>query len=283
LCALGSAAAIAATFVIRKLISDQVNPVTFSVWWYGLAGCYAWFFALVQGKLPQAAGIRTGWRSTLGLGVFNAAGAVLYFTEIDMTNPALVAFFGRLRTIYIVLLGVLVLGERLNRKEGLGAVVVILGTLLIAYRGGSVLGTVFWIALIENLLMATSTIMAKYAVRHLAPLVLAGYRGLSISALLLLYALVWGQWEWVDGGTLAVMAGGAFIGPFLGHVLNYASLLRVDAGKAAIVTAVQPLFVTLYTIFLFGDWPTLQQMAGGALAIVGAVLVFRGRYGQLAR
>ena len=50
LLALGSAAAIATTFIVRKQVSTAVNPATFSVWWYGLAGIYE-RAALVDGQV----------------------------------------------------------------------------------------------------------------------------------------------------------------------------------------------------------------------------------------
>lgn len=210
--ALGSAAAVAATPVIRKTISTEVNPATFSVWWYGMAGVYAWILVLIRGDAHAARGIRTGWRPTLVLVLTNASAAILFYTEIDLANPALVSFFGRLRTVYVVLLGVLYLGERLNRQEWTGAVVTVLGTLLVAYRGGAVLNLVFVLALIQNLLMAVATIMAKSAVQHVPPLVLVGYRGVLISLAVLSYAVVTGQWQWVSGRTWAVMATGALAG-----------------------------------------------------------------------
>jgi drug/metabolite transporter (DMT)-like permease len=278
--ALGSAAAVAATSVIRKTISTEVNPATFSVWWYGIAGVYAWIWVLLRGDAHTARGIRTGWRPTLVLVLANASAAILFYTEIDLANPALVSFFGRLRTVYVVLLGVFYLGERLNRLEWMGAVVTVLGTLLVAYRGGAVLNFVFVLALIENLLMAVATIMAKSAVRHVPPLVLVGYRGVLISLAVLLYATATGQWQWVSGRTWVVMATGALAGPFLGHVMYYAALAHMDAGKVAVVTALQPVFVATYTALLFGDLPTFQQSLGGALTIAGVIIVFGARYRQ---
>ena len=269
--------AIAATYVIRKSISTEVKPVTFSVWWYGFAGTYAWISTLVRGQIREAGHIRSSYGAVIALVLLNAAGGLLYFTEIDLTNPALVAFFGRLRTAYIVLLGILVLKERLNRQEWMGTGIVILGTLIIAYKGGVTLSVVFLLALLENLLMAASTMAAKFAVKQIPPLVLAAYRGTLVSMIILVYALATGQWQPISGGTLAVIAGGALVGPFIGYVLNYASLARIDAGKVAIVAATQPLFVTGYTALLFGDWPTLQQALGGALTIVGVILVFYAR------
>lgn len=277
LLALGSAAAISATYLFRKVVSKEVNPVTFSVWWYGLAGVYAWILTFVRGEMHHARTWRRGWRALAGLVLANAAGAILYYTEIDLTHPAVVSFFGRLRTIYVVLLGALFFAERMNRREWLGAGVTIAGTMLIAYRGGPVLNTVLLLALMENLLMAVATIMAKVAVRHIPPVLLTAYRGVLIPAVLLPYALLTGQWQPVDGRTMAIIAVGACSGPFLGHVMRYAALARVDAGKAAIVYAIQPVFVTLYAGLLFGDMPTLQQLLGGALAMGGVVLVFLAR------
>jgi drug/metabolite transporter (DMT)-like permease len=271
--ALGSAAAIGATYVFRKSVSDAVNPATFSVWWYGLAGVYAWILTFARKETDKAFAIRVNWRWVLGLALSNAMGAILYYTEIDLTNPTLVSFFRRLRTIYVVLLGVIFFCERLNHQEWLGAMITIFGAALIAYRGGATLNLVFLLSLVENLLMAISLIMAKVAVRAMSPTVLVAYRGVTISLFVLIYALLTGQWQVVQGSTLTIIAIGALSGPFLGHIMSYASLARIDAGKSAIIGAVQPVFVTAYTVILFGDLPTLQQTLGGALTIIGVMLV----------
>ena len=273
LLAIGSAAAVAATSVVRKTISSEVNPATFSVWWYGLAGLYGWILTAARGQLHVAAGIRRRWQPTAVLVLSNAVAAILFYTEIDLANPALVSFFGRLRTVYTVLLGVLLLREHLNRQEWIGAGITILGTLLIAYRGGAVLNFVFALALVENFLMAVATIAAKSAVKYVSPTVLVGYRGVLISLLILIYALVSGQWQSVSWSTWWVIAVGALGGPFLGHTMYYAALARIDAGKVAVLAAIQPVFVTLYTALVFGTVPTARQAVGGILTVAGVLVV----------
>lgn len=273
LLAVGSAAAVAATSVVRKTISTEVNPATFSVWWYGLAGLYGWVLTAARGQLHVASGIRHKWQPTAVLVLSNAVAAILFYTEIDLANPSLVSFFGRLRTVYTVLLGVLLLRERLNRQEWIGAGITVLGTLLIAYRGGAVLNLVFLLALVENFLMAVATIAAKSAVKYVSPTVLVGYRGVLISFLIVIYALVSGQWQPVSWDTWLVIAVGALGGPFLGHVMYYAALARIDAGKVAVLAAIQPVFVTLYTALILSTVPTARQAAGGILTVAGVLIV----------
>ncbi len=280
--ALGSAAAIAATFVVRKSVSNVVNPTTFSVWWYGLSGLYAWAWTLLRGQPTQLGRAGRAWKPLLVLILSNAVAAILYFTEIDMTNPALVAFFGRLRTVYTILLGIALLGERLNRREWAGAAITVLGTLIIAYRGGAALNLVLGLALIENLLMAVSTVAARLVVRHISPLALTGARGVSMALLLLVYALIAGQWQPIDGKTLLALSAGAFVGPFIGYVLRYSALARIDAGKVAVVASAEPVFVALYTALLFADLPTLQQTLGGVLTIAGMLIILQARAGHRA-
>jgi uncharacterized membrane protein len=275
--ALGSAAAIGATYVFRKSVSDAVNPATFSTWWYGLAGVYAWILTIARRETRKAFAIRLNWGWVVGLALSNAMGAILYYTEIDLTNPTLVSFFRRLRTIYVVLLGVIFFSERLNGQEWLGAAVTMTGAALIAYRGGAVLNLVFLLSLIENLMMAVSFVMAKVAVRVMSPTVLVAYRGVTISLIVFVYAQLTRQWQSVQGPTLAIIALGALGGPFVGHIMSYASLARIDAGKSALIGAVQPVFVTVYTVLLFGTWPTLQQAIGGALTVIGVILVIRAQ------
>ncbi len=277
LSALGSAAVIATAFIIRKWVSHQINPATFGVWWYGFAGLYAWIFTLLGGQARQANHIRFNWKPLLGLIVFNAIAALLYFTEIDLTNPALVSFFGRLRTVYTVVLGIIVFQERFNRQEWIGAGVAVLGAVIIAYKGGATLNVVFLIALVENLMMAATTMMAKFAVQNMPPVVLAAYRGSGMSMLLLIYTLFVGQWQRLDGRLIALVAAGAFVSPFLGYVLRYNALARIGAGQVAVITASQPVFVTLYTAILLAQRPTIQQSLGGVLTIGGVVLILRAR------
>ncbi|MBN1584390.1 MAG: EamA family transporter [Anaerolineae bacterium] len=76
---------------------------------------------------------------------------------------------------------------------------------------------------------------------------------------------------------MVLTAAGAFISPFLGYVLRYGALARIDAAKVAVVAAAQPVFVTLYTAILFAQWPTAQQSLGGILATAGVLLIFRAR------
>ncbi len=278
LMAVAAAAAIATAFVSRKYISTQVNTATFSVWWYGLAGLYAWLLAWGQHQAGHLDQVRRSLKPLIVMVLCNAVAAILYFTEIDLTNPALVAFLGRLRTVYTVLLSLLFLRERFNRLEWLGAGIAILGALTIAYRGDAALNLVFWIALVENLLMAVTTIAAKLVLGHLPPLALAGYRGLSVSLLILIYALITHQWQWIDASTLAWIAGGAFISPFLGYVFQYGALARIQTSQVAVILDMQPVFATLYTALLFHTWPTARQSVGGLLVIGGVLLILAPKH-----
>ncbi len=137
---------------------------------------------------------------------------------------------------------------------------------------------VLTMALVENLLMAIATITARAAVRHVPATVLVGYRGVLISLAILVYTLLSGQWQPVDWRTWTMIATGALSGPFLGHVMYDAALSGVGAGRVAVITALQPVFVTLYTMLLFGDVPTALQAAGGALSIAGVLLVLGAHY-----
>jgi drug/metabolite transporter (DMT)-like permease len=67
--------------------------------------------------------------------------------------------------------------------------------------------------------------------------------------------------------------GGAFFGPFLSYVLFYKGLLYLDLAKGAVIRAMQPLFVAVYSLILFGALLSGRQFTGGLLLLAGVTLM----------
>ncbi|MGD9101007.1 MAG: DMT family transporter, partial [Anaerolineae bacterium] len=207
----------------------------------------------------------------------NALCMMLFFTAIQMTNPALISFFGRMSTLFTVVLGVIVLGERLKWREWVGAVVILAGALLITYHADRVMLVVFIISLLSSFLYSSTTIIAKQTVSVVSPLTLALARAACTAFFIAIFALVTGRWQRPPPDILALIAVGALGGPLFSHVLLYRALALIDASKVSLVGATQPAFVLLYSLLLFGTLPLLHQIAGGLLSVGGVVILLSAR------
>ncbi len=292
--ALLSTAIVATTFIISKIALRTVSPLWFSVYWYGAAGVYAALYARMRAPLsrplcspvpcqPQLAKeLRPrAWRLLLGLGATTAISALLWFTQIQLADPALVSFFGNLSTLFTVALGMTWLGERLSWREGAGAAIILAGALLITYRAAPIVWLVFGMAVGQNLLHASGTLIAKRAIATLSPGSLTLARAASTSLFLAAFGMFQhGGWYYPPAHTLALILVGAVGGPFLSYVLFYRALALVTASSAALIGATRPLFVLLYGFFIFQTLPLAHQIVGGLLSIAGVALLFSTRQCQ---
>jgi drug/metabolite transporter (DMT)-like permease len=66
----------------------------------------------------------------------------------------------------------------------------------------------------------------------------------------------------------------------LSRSLFYLALQRLNLSLHSIILSLSPVVAVGWTLLLFGVWPTLQQLIGGAAVIVGVMLAV-GLAGQL--
>ena len=58
----------------------------------------------------------------------------------------------------------------------------------------------------------------------------------------------------------------------LAHTLFIASLLRISAHTASVVSILEPVYGIGWAALLLGEWPDFRTMVGGSLIIGAAVL-----------
>jgi drug/metabolite transporter (DMT)-like permease len=56
-----------------------------------------------------------------------------------------------------------------------------------------------------------------------------------------------------------------------------AAVRRIPVTKAAIVTQTSPVFVMVLAVLLLGQFPTLRELAGGILVLVGCFVMILAR------
>lgn len=276
---LASAACISVTFIASKQALRELSPLAFTPLWFAVASVWGVGFYLLREGPTWPAGLRASFRPLLWLGLFNGTANLLLFTAIDLGDPTLAAFFSRSETIYSVLLGALLLSERMRRYQWLGVAIAIAGAGLITFRAGRVVWLMLLILLISNFFLALSALVAKKNVVVVPALVLSTVRTIMMSLMLGLIGLVAGQLIWPSLTTWLWIIGGSLFGPFLSYILFYQGLLYLDLAKGAVIRATQPLFVAAYSLILFGTLISTQQFAGGMFMIVGVVLMLWERGG----
>lgn len=268
-----SAACVSVTFIASKQAMRELSPLGFTPVWFAMAAAWGIGFYLLRYGRQWPANLGVSAWPLLLLGLLNALANYLFFTSVDLGDPTLVAFFSRSETLYTVLLGAWLLGERMDRYQWLGVVVAIAGAGLMTFRASPVVWLMLLLTLLSNFFLALSTLVAKKSLGGVLPLVLSIARAVMMALMLGLAGLVAGQLAWPSLSAWLWLIGGAFFGPFLSYFLFYKSLHYLDISKGAVIRATQPLFVAVYSLILFGTVISAQQFAGGLAMLAGVILM----------
>jgi drug/metabolite transporter (DMT)-like permease len=268
-----SAACTSVTFIASKQAMLELSPLGFTSIWFAVASLWGISFYLFRYGPKLPGGLRASIWPMLLLGFLNGLSNYLFFTSIDLGDPTLVAFFSRSETVYTVLFGAWLLGERMRRYQWLGVAVAIAGAGMMTFRAGRVVWLMLLLTLISNFFLALSTLVAKRSLTGVPPLLLSIARTGLMMGMLGLAGLVAGQLAWPGLHTWLWIIGGAFFGPFLSYFLFYKSLHYLDLSKGTVIRATQPLFVAVYSLILFGIIISPQQFLGGLVLIVGVALM----------
>ena len=118
LLALLSTAAIASIFIVSKWALNSLDQATFSTWWYGATVIIAIAYQRVRGRpgLWESFRAQRPW-PIMTLGLISGLSTVFFFSAIRLIDPAVASFFDRSETLFAILLGLWLFGERFAGLE----------------------------------------------------------------------------------------------------------------------------------------------------------------------
>jgi drug/metabolite transporter (DMT)-like permease len=268
----------ATSYVITRLALDDVPPATLALIRLVLGGAVL---------LPLATRMQTGddalrltdarvfWMGALG---FAGAFALSHWglARSSATNAALLIV---VEPLTLMALGPVLLGERLTRREVLGAALSVAGAVVVVVNGvpGYTLAILpHWRG--DVLLILAGVAYASYSLFGRA--VLTAGNATSVTA----RSVVWGALvmlplaalEWAAGAiprlTPTAVVGALYLAVVItagGYVVWNWALARVEAARAAPFLTVQPVVGAVLGALVLGEPVTGFTVAGGVLIVLG--------------
>lgn len=260
-------------FVVAKGAMAHFPPILLMALRFSVTAlALVWFAGPIGGNL-----VRLLLISVVGASVQYA----LTFSGVNGLGAGLSALVVQLEVPFLVLLGALLLGERLSARKFLGIAIAFVGVGLIASQE-QFTGSVMPVALVMG--GAFCWALGQVLVRGLE-----GMTGLSVTAwiavlatpqLFLLSAIFeTGQVEALRGAGPGAWAATVYLGlvmTALGYFLWNSLLLRQDVGRVAPFLLLLPVFSVIGGILFLGEATTLSRLAGGAIVLSGVALITFG-------
>src|SRR5881296_2993509 len=272
----------ATSYVVTRLVLDDVPPMTLALLRLVLGAAVLVPLARRGATAPIPRGLTPGqgarvfWMGALGFAAAFALSSATHAALLIVVEP-----------LTLVVLGPLLLGERLTRREAAGAGLAVAGAVLVVLNGvpgvtleilprwrGDILLILSGIAYASFWLLGRTVLTDTNATASTARSIVWG-----MLVMVPLAAL-----EWAGGARPAVtpsaVAGTLYLalvisaGAYL--VWNWA-LARVEASRAAPFLTVQPVVGALLGAVVLGEAVTRFTALGGVLVVLGLWMTVTGR------
>lgn len=241
---------------------------------FGTASLVLALYALAtRMRLPDRADLpQLGLAGFLGISVYHVA---LNFGEVTV-NAGAASLLISAGPVFTALLSTLFLRERLTRVGWTGILVAFAGVALIALSGGKGLrftpGAL--LILLAAGVAAIYSTLSKPFLRRYAPIAFTCYSiwAGTLPLLLFLPGLLRQFPAAAPPATFAVIYLGIFPGA-IAYVLWNHALARMPASLLSSFLYLSPVLASLIAWLWLGELPALLTLVGGAIAIVGVILV----------
>lgn len=212
-------------------------------------------------------------------GAAHALAVSLWFFAMTRIPIADVTALNYLNPVYVILLAVLFLGERLGPNRIAAVAVAFVGTFVIIRPGFREIDLGHVTMLFTAVAMAGSYFLAKLASQRVNAEVVVFYLSLVVPALLAPAAwYVWVPVAWVDVGWLFLCAFFAT----MGHYMMTLAFRAAPLATTQPVTFLQLIWATALGVLVFGEPADIYVIAGGGM-IIAAVSYITWREAVLAR
>lgn len=218
------------------------------------------------------------WRLLVVALLMGAGSFAFMFIALQTASPSSAAIVSQLMVPMTTFLSFLLLGERINRRRGLGIALTLLGALTVMWdpRGFQISDGLLFVVL-SAFLGSLGAVMMKQ-MPGVKPLTFQAWVGLSsFIALAALSALLepgqveaglsigWRFWAAVVFSALVVSVGG--------HTIYYGLIQRYEANLISPLTLMTPLATIVLGVLITHDHFDARMAIGSAIALLGVLII----------
>lgn len=270
-------------FVFSKAALNELSLYQFGFYWFGMAIMWNILYAVPTGKwrIIKRLG-RKEYSILFVLGMVELFGTILFFMSIQTAeDPAIMSFLQNLVPLFVILMGVTILGERFTILQFSGMLITLAGAVVtsftgnIAEKGFFVPGT--GLMLVSTVFLATTMIITKKYIKNLDPGLLATNRSAYLFLTALAFMIFRGESVIIPPSALFNVSFGSLIGPFLTAISMYSALKFIEASKSTIIQSAKGIFVTIGAWLYFKTIPESFQVIGGIITIIGVIILITAR------
>ena len=272
-------------FGSTKHVLTELPPLTVAAFRFLCAGVLMSIWAMKRGEWDWKT-IRGSWLRLLGLGAVGIFGYNALFNigmqYTSAINGALVIVVNPVTTSLIALL---FLGERWSIRQGMGALISMMGVLIVITRGD--LSALYSLSLNKGDLILLGAVvtwtayasLGKIVMRRISPTRATAVSMVLGGIMLLIASLHENGWAKLPGISFQVAAELVYLSifaSFIAFLLFNVGVREIGAGKASAYINLMPVYAVLIAALFYGETVTWVHGIGMTCVMSGVLLTTRG-------
>lgn len=260
-------------FVFARLLLPYISPDVSAMYVQGVGTLVFGAYALTSGQIDWRVLQRHMW-FFLAIGALIGVSTNMSYTAIAFVDPGTASLLGKVSTVFSLGFGLLWLRERLTWRQGIGALVAILGSFVIAFQPNSDLlrfGSLMILA--GTIMYALHTAIVKRYGGQIDFLNFFFFRIFSTTAVLFFIAAGRRVLVWPHADAWVIILSTALVDIVISRVLFYVALRRFKMSIHTILLTLSPVATILWSWLLFASLPSGKQLIGGMAVLAGVMVV----------
>lgn len=210
--------------------------------------------------------------------LMGAGNFALLFLGLQTASPSAVAVVIQIGVPFTTLLSILMLGERIHWRRGVGIALTLAGVVLVVWKPeGMELSAGLWFIVAAAFAGSLGAVLMKRT-DSVAPLRFQAWVGLISFAPLAVASALFetNQWESATAagwGFVAALLFAALVVSVIGHSAYYWLIGKYEANLLAPLTLMTPLATIGFGVWLTDDHIDARMIIGAALAFIGVLIV----------
>jgi drug/metabolite transporter (DMT)-like permease len=209
----------------------------------------------------------------LSIGALIGLSTIINYEAVAFIDAGTATILSQASILMSVGLGIFWLRDRLTRFESFGAMLALIGVLIITFQPGDYLRLGSLLVLLSAFMYALHTAIVKRYGEEMDFVDFFFFRIFSTTVLLFIFTLSRRMLVWPDANIWLLLIVGGTVSLVISRILFYIVLRRMTMSIHSIVLALSPVAAILWAFILFDTLPTIQQFIGGIGVILGVFMV----------
>jgi drug/metabolite transporter (DMT)-like permease len=253
-------------FIFARLLLPHISPSVSVFYVMAIGTVEVGIYGFICRRIHYMT-LRNHFWFFLSIGALIGLSTIINYEAVAFIDAGTATILSQASILMSVGLGIFWLRDRLTRFESFGAMLALIGVLIITFQPGDYLRLGSLLVLLSAFMYALHTAIVKRYGEEMDFVDFFFFRIFSTTVLLFIFNLSRRMLVWPDANIWLLLIVGGTVSLVISRILFYIVLRRMTMSIHSIVLALR------WAFLLFDTLPTLQQLIGGVGVIFGVLMV----------